>query len=187
MSRKINDIWAAIDDQRDTNMFQNQWRSSYAGVKAALLYIGLVLVTTEKELDAMDLHNYSQSSHRNVIVSRNGVLSKPTRIHNFLTGNSLLLTPDEIAAINNKRSEDEKQAKPKGVATCNTIEDDTVRALDELVDMNSIFDRVFLDENRLSDVAYCEKGANPEDDVFFAEQIKSATVSGKAKSLTFNA
>ena len=193
MLRKVNDIWNSIDDQRDAKMDTKEWRRSYEGVKAALLYVGLVLVTTKDELDTMEVPEYKDTfkryNERNVIVSRNGVLGKPTGIKNLLSGNSQLLTSDETYAIHNKGSDGQKKAKPKGVATCNNIEDESIKALDNLIDMASIFDREFIHEHRLGDVAYCEKniGGNPDDEVYFAEQIKTATAGENSNRLTFGA
>lgn len=46
--RKLSDIWAAIDQQRvDANLKSREWKLSHDGVKAALLHVGLIRVSSD--------------------------------------------------------------------------------------------------------------------------------------------
>jgi len=54
--RKIGDVWKAIDDQRKiTKIVKLDWQQSFEGVKAAIEYIGLIMVTTKEEFNLLEI------------------------------------------------------------------------------------------------------------------------------------
>jgi hypothetical protein len=101
--RKESEIWDAVDNQRPENIKQLCWKQSYLGIKTALEHIGLSIITTKDEFDAIpipiDKSDKKHYSHRKIIVTRNGIQSKPIQIKNLLTGASGLLTKDEVTTI----------------------------------------------------------------------------------------
>jgi len=187
--RKIGDIWKAIDDHRiNLKMGKNEWRQSFEGVKLALNYVGLELITTKEELDMMevpvDKKNKKNYAYRKILVSRNGIISCPTQIKSLMSGVSGLLTQDEKNIINDKKSKDQIIYQPKGFANANKKESETINNLDILLNMHSKFDIKHLYENRLSDICYRELMSKNE--LYFPEQIKTATVEKNGR-LTFSA
>ena len=173
--RTARDIWRNIDEQRPRNIGIRDWKRSYDGVKAALFFVGLVLHMTEKELENIpipkDKNGVPDYGARAVIVSKNGVISKPTRIHNLLNGTSGLLTDGEREAIKDNVREKMKTIQPKGACTANTCESDTIDELDEIISTGEILKRQHLYECRLGDIAY---GELSERDEWVGEQVKTS-------------
>ena len=136
--RNVSDIWEAIDSQRiAADVPINLWKRSYEGVRAALRHISYILVTTRDEFDKLEIpvqrKTWKNYSFRNVIVSRDGVVSQPTRICHLLSGNSGLLTADEQAQVDDARGRNKSAALPKGIATFQHAETKAVDELDNLL------------------------------------------------------
>jgi hypothetical protein len=179
--RKVSDIWKAIDDQRLlAKMGKNEWRQSFKGVKAAIEYIGLKIVTTKEELDTMEIpmdkKRIKKYGHRNIKVSKNGIISKSIRIYNILDGNNGLKTDEEIIVINKKRGISRSIYLPKGVCTSHNFESKAVDDLDILIDISTYTHRVHLFELRLFDIAYCLFDDDVGGEFFVADQVKTSKV-----------
>ena len=74
-NRKIGDIWIAIDYQRiNAKLKPIEWKRSYDGIKAAMKFLGYQLITTQEELDSMEIpvnknnKNNKNYSYRKIIV-----------------------------------------------------------------------------------------------------------------------
>lgn len=106
--RKLSDIYEAIDNQRLTaKMKQNEWRQSYIGVCAALAHVGLELASTKEEFYQIEVPVDSKGKHynyRKICVTRAGIVSQPSRIANWLTGHTQLLTSEERNLIMDARN-----------------------------------------------------------------------------------
>lgn len=115
MKYKISEIWDSIKDQKPKDMHVYTWKQSYDGVKLALLQIGLVLEMTREEFGLLPVpqsrDGYRCYNNRKVVVSRQGNVSGPTRLHDLLTGQSALLTHEEKQALNSQNSERQKRKK----------------------------------------------------------------------------
>ena len=53
--RKLSEIWNSIDEKRPQDIKIIAWKQSYEGVKAAIDYIGYVMVTTKEEFDSISI------------------------------------------------------------------------------------------------------------------------------------
>jgi hypothetical protein len=172
--RKVSDVWNGVDHKRPKELGIIEWKQSYQGVYTALSSIDLILVTTPDEFKSLEIpvRNNGRKSlnNRKVIVSRNGILSKPTRIQGLLTGNSSLLTRDEVSKINEKKSRDQKNNNPKGTNINSDSESKAVDDLDKLIALDNELERRHLYEHRVADIAY----RIPDSDFWFADQVKSA-------------
>lgn len=189
--RKLSDIWAAIDQQRiDANMKSREWKQSFEAVKAALLHVGLILVTTREDFDALPVPNRSRGCKdymaRKVIVSKDGIVCPPTNIDSCLTGTSGLLTDSERAAINAAKSITMSLARPTGIAHSNAVETNAIDVLDELIGTHTVLYKEHLLENRLADVAYCPLDADVKAAVFAGDQTKTSRATENGR-VTFNA
>jgi hypothetical protein len=179
--RKISDIWKAVDDQREAyNMKEIVWRQSYEGLKAAIEYIGLQLITKKKDLDAMEIplstKKVKKYGYRNIEVARNGFIYKAARINDILSGQNGLKTYEEIAEIHKNVGIANSIVMPKGVATSNNKESKSIDDLDELIGISNVIYREHLVEFRRFDIAYCILGDNIDGEVFVADQVKSSKV-----------
>jgi len=79
--RKNSDIWKAIDDKRIlAKMKEIEWKQSFEGIKAAIEYIGLIMITTNEEFDAMEIptcrNGCKNYGYRKIDVSKNCFTSK---------------------------------------------------------------------------------------------------------------
>ena len=97
---KISDIWKAIDDKRIfLEMKEYEWKQSFEGVKTAIEYIGLKMVTTKEELDKMEIpvprSGKKAYGYRKIDVSKDGIISK-SRINDLLSGKNSLKTDEEM-------------------------------------------------------------------------------------------
>lgn len=188
--RQLSDIYDAIENQRlKAKMRSNEWRQSYVGVGAALAHVGLELATTEEEFNELEIPISSKGKHygyRKIRVTRAGIVSQPSRILNWLTGHTQLLTNEERGLITSARSDAESLAQPTGVAKANLCEASAVNQLDELIELSRKLVRVHLLECRLADIAYCLLTAVISQAVFVADQVKSSTASAD-NQVTFNA
>lgn len=186
--RKVNDVWGAVDEQRPDGIGQLLWRQSHEGLNIVFASIGLELVTTKEELDAMEipLDNLGRLENpwRKVTVKRSNIISKPTRISDLITGQSSLLTEEEQKEITLKRGEVLKKNLPKGSTICNDIEYNAIETLDEMINADEYLHRVHLVEHRIADIAYCLLSDDLSADVYFAEQVKSSKVK-ENQQLTF--
>ena len=175
--RKINDVWDTVDPQRiAAKMGKREWRQSHQGIQAALSSIGIVLETSKKELDDMDVplnKNGKDYSKRCVDVSRNGEISPGIQIVNLLTGNSSLKTEEEMKAVRAEVSVKMSLAQPKGIPCGTNAESKAVDDLDRLIGVSDHMRREPLIEFRAYDMAYSPIGAG---DVFVADQVKSGRV-----------
>jgi hypothetical protein len=172
--RKISEIWEAIDNQRPADITKTTWHQSFDGVKLAIEYIGYLLITTRKEFDTLTIPKYKSGrkhySQRKIIVSRNGILSKPTLIESLLSGNSKLLTIDELTVIQQKLINDKKNVnKPKGAPLYNDKESNAINKLHALLDIDTYLDIEHLLEHRKADIAYRFKN----EQLYVADQVKS--------------
>jgi hypothetical protein len=178
--RKIGDIWNAINDQRlEIKMGICEWKQSYIGVKAAIEYIGLELITTKEELDAMevpvDKNRGKNYLYRNIIVSRNGIISKAWILH-ILSGHNSLKTDEEMKIINKNVALQNILIKPKGIATNNIEESKVIDDLDILIGLSKYTHRKHLDEFRRFDIAYCMINDDINSEVYVADQIKTSCI-----------
>ena len=185
---KQSDIWASIDDQRiAAKMKKQEWRQSYEGVKAALLAINFLLITSKEELDTMPVPQRKEGGQefhlRKVVVSRNEVMSKPTPIKTMLNGSNALLTPEELLAKHQERADNMKLSQPKGTCTKNEMESKAVDDLDMLLDIHNILARKHLWECRLADIAYSlwNESQSTKLSDWVGWQIKSSTANKKGK------
>ena len=178
--RKINDIWKAVDDKFKTlEINKLKWKQSYEGVKSAIEYIGLTMITTKEEFYIleipMDKKGKKHYGSRTIEVSKNGITRK-AEINNLLSGNNSLRTVEEIAIINIKKSIDQSLVRPKGIATNNNSESKAIDDLDILIGISDYTHRKHLVEHRLYDMAYCMIDDEVNESVFVADQIKSSKV-----------
>ena len=185
--RKISDVWKNIDEQRVVaKMGKHEWRQSHQGIKAALLSIGLVLLTSKKELDDMDVplrtNGGKQYAQRCVYVSRNGKISPGISIVDLLTGNNSLRTEEEMKAVWDAQSAKKSLAQPKGIPCGTNVESKAIDDLDCLIGVSDHMRREHLIEFRAYDIAYSAIGAG---DVFVADQVKTSRV-GTYGGLTFH-
>jgi len=116
--RKSSDIWKAIDDKRlDVKMGKNEWKQSFEGVKFAIEYIGLKMITTKEELNLIEIPVERNGVHhygwRIIEVSRNDILSK-ARINDLLTGANDLKTDEEMQLVYKNQAAILSSAQPKG-------------------------------------------------------------------------
>ena len=182
--RKSSDIWKAIDDKRlEVKMGKNEWKQSFEGVKSAIEYIGLKMITTKEELDEMEVpveiptnrNVRQQYGWRIIEVSRNDILSK-SQINDLLTGVNGLKTKEEIQNINTNVGINHSLSRPKGISTTNNTESEAIDDLDILIDISKYAFREHLFEHRLYDISYSMIGDNIDENVFVADQVKSARV-----------
>ena len=172
--RKLSEIWNSIDEKRPQDIKIIAWKQSYEGVKAAIEYIGYVMVTTKEEFDSISIPinkvGHKSYGSRKIIVTRDGVQSVPTQIQGLLIGTCGLLTPDELNLILKKVNDEKSLNQPKGIPTNNDKETNAIDKLDDLLDIEKYLDRQHLIEHRIADIAYRFK--NKEN--YVADQVKSA-------------
>jgi hypothetical protein len=178
--RKIGDIWKAVDDQRkDFKMSKYVWNKSFEGVKAVIKYIGLTMITTKEELDAMEIpmekNGTKRYSHRKIDVSKNGIISKSC-INSILSGNNGLRTKAERDVIFKNVGILQSISQPKGISTTNNKESKAIDNLNILIGISDYIHSEHLFENRLYDMAYCMIGDDINEKVFVADQVKSSRV-----------
>lgn len=185
--RTLGEVFGApcVEDKRPADMQKLEWRRSFDGVSSALESIGLKMEMTREEFDAVPVpENRAESlcyERRKIIVSRNGINSKPTRIDALLSGASSLRTKEELQESYNKVSNSYAVNQPQGVS-CNTAkETSAIDRLDALLEMEKYVQRQHLVEFRLADIAYALLDANFSDDVFAADQVKSAHVENNGR------
>ena len=181
--RKISEVWNTVDPQRiAANMKPNEWRQSHQGIQAALSSIGLVLLTSKKELDDMEVPLKTNGSklyiRRRVEVSRNGEILPGISIHSLLTGykTCALKTKDEMKAIWAAQSAKMSIAQPKGIPCTNNAESKAIDDLDRLIGVSYHMHREPLIEHRSYDIAYSPIDACKADNVFIADQVKTGRV-----------
>jgi hypothetical protein len=176
--RKITEVWKSVVDQKPLGMPQKKWQQSYKGTSAALKSIDLVMETTREEFEAIkipiDNKGKKAYSYRKIVVSRDGIHSKPTIIRSFISGNSRLLTDVEREIVYEERSKNYSISRPKGQITTITAESDTIDDFHKFMEIDKIFHAEHLLEQRLADVAYCMKGDDINDEVFVANQVKTS-------------
>ena len=187
--RKINDVWDSVDPQRiAAKMKQIEWRQSHQGIQAALSSIGLVLLTSKKELDEMEVplgkDGYKYYSHRRVDISRNDKISPGIRIQHLITGHSSLKTEEEMKAVWDDQSAKKSLAQPKGIPWANNVESKAIDDLDRLIGVSDHMHREPLIEFRRADIAYSSIDAAKDGDVFIADQVKTSRV-GTNNGLAF--
>ncbi len=174
--RKQSEIWEAVDVQRPKDLKELYWRRSYLGIKAALEHVGLSIITTKEEFDALsipkDKAGHKRYLERKIIVTRNGIQSKPTQIKNLLSGASGLLTKEELNVILQKVNDEKSLNQPKGIPTNNDKESNAIKKLNKLLDIESYLDIEYLIEHRIADIAYCFKNDNDEN--YVSDQVKTA-------------
>lgn len=174
--RKAIDVWKEIEDADLTWKERQTFRRSYGGVKKAIESLNLVMITSKSEFDNLDIpitrDGYRHYDRRKIIVSRDGVISKPLRIDSVLTGNNGLLTDLEREAINVSRSQKRSSVLSKGTATNNNKEHSTIEELHRLIGLEKHLHHSYLDEHRLGDVAYSTNGNS-----WVGDQVKSVRVS----------
>ena len=189
--RKMSEVWDPIDELRiAANMKQIEWRQSHQGIQAALSSIGIVLETSKKELDDMDVPKAANGkqdySKRCVDVSRDGKKWYGKLIVHLLTGHSALRTEEEREAVWAEVSVKMSLTQPKGIPCGNNVESKAIDDLDRLIGVSDHMHREPLIENRAYDIAYSPIGADKDGDVFIADQVKTSRV-GTNGALCFNA
>ena len=171
--RKMSDVWNTVDPQRiAANMDKKEWRQSHQGIQAALSSIGIVLETSKKELDDMEVPS-NRYLRRRVDVSRNGEISPGISIQNLLTGQSSLRTDEEMKAVRDAMSVKMSLAQPKGIPCGTNAESKAIDDLDRLIGVSDHMRREPLIEFRAYDMAY----SLIDGDVFVADQVKTGRVS----------
>jgi hypothetical protein len=178
--RKISDIWKAIDDKRIlSKMGKHKWFQSYEGIKAAIEYIGLKIITTKKELDAMevpiDKNSIKHYGWRKINVSRDGIISN-VGINSLLGNYSTLRTDEEMKEIYKKVGTTLSLQQPKGIPTANNLESKAIDDLDILIGISDYIHREHLFEFRLYDMAYCMINDDINAEIFVSDQVKSSKV-----------
>ena len=178
--RKVSDIWKAIDDKRIlSKMGKHKWRQSFEGVKAAIEYIGLIMVTTKEEFDKLEIPINrtldKQYNYRKIEVSKNDILSK-SRISDLLSNNNSLKTAEEMKVIYKKLGVNQSLYQPKGMILYINSESKAINDLDALIGLPNYVHRVHLYECRLFDMAYCMINNDINEEVFTAEQVKNARI-----------
>ena len=188
--RKMDDVWAAVEDKRRAAAVTAKvWRRSFEGVQAALLFVGLTLVTPKPEFDALYIPVYDgRHKHyfRKVVVKRGAETSEATMIQSLLTGNSKLLTAAEFTTVRDKIGSTHQLNQPKRSSSNNDAESSAADELDMLVNTDSILSRVHLTEFRLVDVAYCLKEEDVKGRVFLGDQVKSARADRREGRCQYN-
>ncbi len=184
------EVWSAVDAQRvSADLSQEVWKRSYTGVQAALKYVGFELVTTREEFEVLEVPlkkgKWKSYAYRRVLVSREGFISKSTAINDLLCGNSKVLSEIERRANDTARGVRLSALQPKGIATGHLAESKAVDDLDVMLGLDKYFDRQHLYEFRLADVAYSLPDSDISAQVWFGDQIKSATA-GSTGQCTFN-
>lgn len=177
--RKLSDIWKAIDDKRlEVKMGKHEWKQSFEGVKAAIEYIGLKMITTKEELDELevplDRNGIKKYGYRIIEISKNGIVSKAA-IKSILNGFNSLKTDEEMQVLHKKLGIDRSLAQPKGTHISNNAELKSIDDLDELIGIRKYVNRHHLVEFRLYDIAYSLID-DIDDEVFVADQVKSGRV-----------
>lgn len=185
IQRSVRSVWANVaDEQKDSGVPEKKWKQSYDGVKAALKSIRLIMVTTREEFEKLKIPKTSDGRlaylHREITVSRDGIVSKPVRIVSLFTGNAALYTEDELNAVNREKSIKSIDRYKKGGPIHNKIESETIDRLDNLIDVKLYFKRQHLIEFRLCDIAYA-KLQNDDDEIWIGEQIKTATATTQGR------
>ena len=167
-------------------MKQIEWRQSHQGIQAALSSIGIVLETSKKELDDMNVplktDGYKDYSKRCVDVSRNGKISPGIRIYTLLNGKNALRTDEEMIVVRDALSAKMSLACPKGIPYGTNVESKAIDDLDRLIGVSDHMRREPLIELRAYDMAY----SLIDIDVFVADQVKTGRV-GTNGVVTFNA
>ena len=176
--RKVSDVWKLVESQKPDAVSVQEWRRSYDGIAAVMQAIGLQLATSRREFDELEIPLdaegcYSYTS-REVIVTRDGIDSQPTRISHLLSGNSSLQTADEKRAMNQEKSIRRSAALPKGTATSNHMETLAYEALLEILNLRSDIECAHLWEHRLADVAL--RKLIQQNEGFSADQVKTAQI-----------
>lgn len=182
--RNKSDVWKGVDEKKPSDMGQKAWRQSYEGVKAAVESLGLKIVTTKQEFDEMEVpsekrkdgHVGKQYMYRKIVIERDGVPSKPTRINDMFRGMSSFLTQAEKETADAQRSLTVSAKQGKGITVNGLSEMKSSADLDAMIGVNTALHRAPLIEFRVSDIAYCLLGAPLNDDVFVADQVKSSKV-----------
>lgn len=186
--RNISEVWAAVKEQKPAELNYFQWKQSQAGVAAALMHVGLVLVTSKTVLDSLPVPEVSgmkQYMARKVVVTRDGIQSPPTCIRDLLNGHSSLPTPSELAESHRQRGLAMSDVREKGVDCSHAVEMQASNDLAEMLELGSFLRKVVLLEGRLADQAYCHSNDDMHDKVFVADQEKSACESPQGQ-LAFN-
>lgn len=171
-TRKIRDIWKQIADQKPYDLSITEWKRSYQGVCAALLHVGLTMVTTCTEFDLIPIPN-NQYTRRKIVVSCQGKISHSIKIESLLSGTSRFLSRKELQISYKKTSVDRAVIVPKGLPTTSNFETDTIISLHNLINLDDLLKSQILLEHRLADVAY--QVMNSEN--WFADQVKCAHIS----------
>ena len=184
--RKCSEVWAGVDEQRiAAGEKTREWQRSYDGVKTALLFAGLTLVTTLEEFQVLPIPTSPAGiklyTRRNIVVSRGNKQSPPASIDCLMTGNCNFLDEDEKAESNKKMAAHMKEKFPVGGHISNTMECNGIDALDDMIDAADVMHKEHLYEFRLADVAYCMLGNDIASDTFLAEQTKTACASEEGR------
>lgn len=97
--RKISDVWKGIGHLKPIDQKPVIWKRSYQCIKSAIEYIGFKLEMSQEDFESLKIpFDSSGCRHylgRKIIVSRNGVISKPIKIEGLLEGKTRLLTSGE--------------------------------------------------------------------------------------------
>lgn len=187
-SRKLCDVWAAVDLFRPTDIAKATWKRTYEGVSAAIEYVGYKMITTLTEFDQLAVPKNTSGktcySDRKIVVSRDGLRGAPTMIRHLLSGNSSLQTAAEQAASRQAASTKASLRTGKGSCSMNSIETKTLTDLNMMCHMERYQCIELTQEHRLSDVAYSALDQNVTSEVFAADQVKTAQVTNRG-SLSF--
>ena len=186
--RKVSEIWKIIDIHRPKDIPKFEWKRSYDGVKKALEFVKLTLITTEEDFDKISIPKDKKQlcySHRKIVVSRKNFVFHPIRIDHLLSGLSTLRTKEELKIINDKKSENASIQHPKGSNITTEAETNSIDSLHDLIKLNEKLIHQHIIESRVSDVAYCFKDDDINSNVFFPIQVKTSN-SGKKGRCKFD-
>lgn len=176
--RKTSEIWNAVKDKCPDGVDFTSWKSTYEGIKTALGYLGLELVTTKEEYEALETPKYkngkTSNMHKKIVASRNGIKSSPTQIGNLLSGRNSILTDGELKILRDKQSKIQKEKQPKGEIVYSNYEKKGIENLHNLLQMESELKAFHTLEFRRADVIYCKANDDINGCVFAADQVKVA-------------
>lgn len=183
--RKKSEVWNAVKDKCPDGVDFKAWKSTYEGIKTALGHLGLELVTTKEEYEAMETPRDNRGRINNmlkkIIVSRNNIKSSPSQIGSLLCGQNSMLTKDELKNRRDNQSKIQKENQPKGETVYNNYEKTGIDNLHNLLQIESSLKPYHTLEFRRADVIYCKRDDDIDSSVFAADQVKVAHVSSTGR------
>ena len=177
--RKVSKIWKQLEEQQIASGLKLiEWKRTYEAVCLALALVGLTMVMTKEEFDVLpiplDTQGREQYMFREIIVSRNGIVSKPIRIQSLLSNVSSLMTEEELRIMHDEQAKYQSTIQKKGIASANNFELNTINKLHDLIGLREILQVEHLEEHRLGDVGYSLLLSDENN--YFPDQAKTSKV-----------